>query len=153
MKNQTPTKRWGYLVFPSLSCWGVRTLWVLMSGGELKIVSFQNCHEIASWTKMEFLTLCQSFGEQQKPNLLTWTSSSQQILWVDDNAIFWVISSAQSKSFPEMIYFCLKGETLHILTGLWCHPFIVFWFILLKSYDSHSKPKCFLKSRCTVIKP
>ena len=35
-----------------------------MSGGELKIVSFQNCHEIASWTKMEFLTLCQSFGEQ-----------------------------------------------------------------------------------------
>ena len=115
MKNQTPTKRWGYLVFPSISIWGVRTLWVLMSGGELKIVSFQNCHEIASWTKMEFLTLCQSFGEQQKPNLLTWTSSSQQILWVDDNAIFWVISSAQSKSFLEIFYFCLKGDTLYWL--------------------------------------
>ena len=113
MKNQTPTKRWEYLVFPSLFHWGVRTLWVLMSGGELKIVSFQNCHEIASWTKMEFLTLCQSFWEQQKPNLLTWTSSSQQILWVDDNAIFWVISSTQSFHFdiglryhPCIVFFC-----------------------------------------------
>ena len=136
MKNQTPTKRWGYLVFPSISIWGVRTLWVLMSGGELKIVSFQNCHEIASWTKMEFLTLCQSFGEQQKPNLLTWTSSSQQILWVDDNAIFWVISSAQSKSFPQIILNMLKSPVNSIpffSTNHYCMIYCV------KSYSQRSE--------------